>query len=225
MKPIFNTLIDTITPLIIKSIPSIKDLKCSLQRYFTELKPQLSIAESFDDVIVAVQNKFTIINVTCFEAIVEHYNIEEAKCHITAYKLALNKFFEKVKVNEFKNGQLFQSLPSLLKCETIVFVLEWRDNDYSLEMIRVLLRKAFQKMAKRVQIRVIKVDNVIFVTCYAPRHIMDVLMIEGRKNLDVLRKMGLIKLTISYYTLWDEYTEDMVRVSSMIKFYLLIYRK
>ena len=59
-------------------------------------------------------------------------------------------------------------------------------------------------MAKRVQIQAIKVGNIIFVTCYAPRHIMDVLMMEGRKNLDVLREMGLIKLTVSYYTLWDE---------------------
>ena len=130
MKPIFDTLIDTITPLIIKSIPSIKDLKCSLQRYFTELKPQLSIAESFDDVIDTVQSKLTIINVTCFEAIVEHYNIEEAKCHITAYKLALDKFFEEVKLIEFKNELLFHKFPSLLKCETIVFALEWRGNDY-----------------------------------------------------------------------------------------------
>lgn len=225
MKPIFQTLIDTITPLITESIPSIKELKSFLQRYYTELKPQLSLAESFNDVIAAVQSKCTIINVTCFEAIVEHYNIEEAKSHITAYKSTLDKFCEEFKLSEFKNEQLLAGLPSLLKCETVAIVLEWRDNDYSLDMIRVLLRKAFQNMATRVQIRAIKVDNMIFVTCYAPRHMIDVLLMEGRKNLDVLREMGVIKLTISYYTLWDECTEDIVRVNSILKFYLLIYRK
>ena len=225
MKSIFQTLIDTITPLITESIPSIKELKSFLQRYYTELKPQLSLAESFNDVIAAVQSKCTIINVTCFEAIVEHYNIEKAKCHITAYKSILDKFCEEFKLSEFKHEQLLAGLPSLLKCETVAFVLEWRDNDYSLDMIRVLLQKAFQNMATRVQIRAIKVDNMIFVTCYAPRHIIDVLLMEGRKNLDVLREMGVIKLTISYYTLWDECTEDIVRVNSILKFYLLIYRK
>ena len=111
MKAIFITLIDTITPLIIKSIPSIKDLKCSLQRYFTELKPQLSIAESFDDVIDAVQTKLTIINITCFEDIVEYYNIEEVKCHIAAYKLALDKFIEEVKSMSSKTSYYFMLYP------------------------------------------------------------------------------------------------------------------
>lgn len=224
MKVIFQTLIDTITPLITESIPSVNELKSFLRRYFTEFKPQLSLAESFDDVIAAVQSKCTIINVTCFEAIVEHYNIEEAKYHITAYKSMRDKFCEEFKLSEFKNEQLLAGLPCLLKCETVAFVLEWRDNDYSLDMIRVVLQKAFQNMAARVQIRAIKVGNMIFVTCYAPRQVMDVLMVEGRKNLDLLREMGVIKLTISYYTLWDECREDIVRVNSISKFYLLIYR-
>ena len=40
---------------------------------------------------------------------------------------------------------------------------------------------------------------------------MDVLLMEAEKNLNLLRKMGLIKLTIGYCTVWDERTKDKVK--------------
>ena len=100
---------------------------------------------------------------------------------------------------------------SLLKCETIEFVLEWEANKYSLSDVRALLQNSFQDMAKKVQVRYIKVDsNFVIVTCYAPQNIMDILQMEARKNLDLLRKIGLIELKISYYSIWDRHTRDKV---------------
>ena len=92
----FGNFIDTVAPLIAKSIPSLQELKTYLRRCFRELKPQLTVAESFDDVMDLVEEKCTIINVACLEGIINHYKIEEAKAHVTTYKSAVNTFCDEV---------------------------------------------------------------------------------------------------------------------------------
>ena len=211
MKVTFGKLIHTVAPLIAKGIPSLQELKTFLRRCYRELKPQLSIAESFDDVIELVEDKCTIINIVCLEAIVDTFNISEAKQYIKEYQAAIDAFCNEVKLSVCENQSFLTSQSTLLKCETVEFVLEWEPDDYTLTQIRALLTEAFKDLIKRVQIRVIKRGNSVIVTCYAPRHIMDVLLMEAEKNLNLLRKMGLIKLTIGYCTVWDERTKDKVK--------------
>ena len=211
IKVAFGNLIHTVAPLIAKGIPSLQELKTYLRRCFPELKSQLSKVESFDDIMDLVQEKCTIINVACLEAVVECYKIEEAKRHVTAYKSAVDKFCEEIKLNLCENENFMTGTSSLLKCETIKFVLEWEPDDYTLSQIRVLLQKAFQNMAKRVLIKAINEGNSIIVTCYAPRHIMDVLLMEAEKNLHTLIKMGLMELIIGYPTIFDGNKRDKVR--------------
>ena len=211
MKVTFGKLIHTVAPLVAKGIPSLQELKTFLRRCYHELKPQLSIAESFDDVIELVEDKCTIINIVCLEAIVDTFNISEAKQHIKEYQAAIDAFCNEVKLSVCENQTFLTGLSTLLKCETVEFVLEWEPDDYTLIQIRDLLTVAFKDITKRVQIRVIKRGNSIIVTCYAPRHIMDVLLMRAEKNLSLLKKMGLIKLTIGYSTVWNERTKDKVK--------------
>ena len=211
IKVAFGNLIHTVAPLIAKGIPSLQELKTYLRRCFPELKSQLSKVESFDDIMDVVQEKCTIINVACLEAVVECYKIEEAKRHVTAYKSAVDKFCEEIKLNLCENENFMTGTFSLLKCETIKFVLEWEPDDYTLSQIRVLLQKAFQNMAKRVLIKAINEGNSIIVTYYAPQHIMDVLLMEAEKNLHTLIKMGLMELIIGYHTIFDGNKRDKVR--------------
>ena len=67
----------------------------------------------------------------------------------------------------------------------------------------------------------------IIVTCYAPRHIMDILQMEAEKHLDLLIKEGLLKLTMGYHIIWDVYTRDKVRAIIVLDniMYMLIYVK
>ena len=211
MKVTFRDLIDTVTPLIAKSIPSLRLLKTYLRRYFRELEPQLDIAGSFDDVMDIVEKKCTIIDIYSFEVVVEHYNIKTAKPHISAYKSKVDKFCAEVKLSVCINENFTLSPSSLLKCETIKFVLKWDPDEFSLDQIRNLLVTVFNDVAKRVQVRVIKKSNSITITCYAPRHIMDVLLMEAEKRLYLLKGIGLIKFTIGYHTILDEGTRDEVR--------------
>ena len=211
MKVTFGNLIETVEPLIAKGVPSLEELKKYLGRCFRELKPQLLSAESFDDVMELVEDKCTIINICCLEAIVDHYNITEAKRHITEFKTTVDMFCEKVKTDVCIKQNFKVTSSHHLTCETIEFVLEWEADKYTLRDIKDLLSKAFKDMAKSVQVRAIKEGNSIIVTCYAPHYMMDIVLITTEENLDVLKEMGMIKLTLSYYTIYDKRQRDKVR--------------
>ena len=213
MRVDFGNLIVNVSPLIKAAIPSLDDFKMYLRRCFEELKPQLPLAESFDDVIDLVQDKCTIINVCCLEAIIDHYNIIEAKTHIIKFKTAVGEFCEKVKADICltESFTITSTSSHHLTCETIEFVVEWEADKRTLNHIKGLLSKAFKDMAKSVQVRAIKEGNSIIVTCYAPHHMMDILRQRAEKNLDVLKEMGLIKLTISYDIIYDKCKRDKVR--------------
>ena len=168
----FGVLIETVAPLIKSVVMStFQRFKKFLGRCFRELKPQLSIAESFDDVMDLVEEKCTIINIACLETIIEHYNIEEAKPHIILYKLKVDEFCEEVKISICENKDFMTSPSTLLKCETIEFILEWKTDEHTLSEIQDLLWKAFGDMAKRV---LAKEGNFI-VTCYTLPNVMYIL--------------------------------------------------
>ena len=228
MRAKVGNLIHSVAPLIKSAVVSsssssdsplqellsspLEEFQTYLQRCFPELRPQLSIARSFDDVIDIVQEKCNVINVAYLEIIVDHYNIEEAKAHITIYKSEVDKFCEEAKLSvcENENFMIYYS-SSLLKCETVEFVLEWKINEHTLKEIIDLLWKTFGDMAKRVLVRDIKREKSVIVTCYVPRSIIDVLLMEAQKNLDLLKKMELISLTIGYNSSWNICARDKVR--------------
>ena len=228
MRVTFGKFIHTVVPLIksaimasssqitssLQEVPSpLEELKTYVRRCFRELKPQLDIAKSFDDVMQIVEEKCTLINVACLEAIINHYNIDDAKVHITVYKSAVDKFCEEVKLSVCENENLsFMTGPSsLLKRETIEFVLGWNTDEHTLSEIQDLLWKAFGDVAKKVLVKELRKGNSIIVTCYAPQNLIDILFVKAKKNLDLLKKMGLMRLTIAFHTIWDEHNRDKVR--------------
>ena len=146
---LFGNLIETVTPLIAKSIPSLQELKTFLCRCYRELKPQLSIAESFDDVMELVEDKCTIINIWCLESIVDYFNITEANHHIKNYKAAVDSFCENIKANLCAELEIDLPYPG-----TIEFILEWIVSEHALHQIQDLLSKAFCDMANEVIVRV-----------------------------------------------------------------------
>ena len=212
MRMKFGTLFFTVAPLIAKDIPSLEDLKTYLRRCFRELRPQLATTESLDDVMDLVQDKCTIINICCLEEIVNQYDITEAKLHITNYNTSVDKFCEKIKADVCCNQNFTISTSSHhLTCETIVFILEWKTDEHTLFDIRGLLSKAFKDMAKSVQVRTVNEGNSMIVTCYAPQSLIDLLLMTAKEHLDLLKQLGVIKLTIGYHTIYDKCQRDKVR--------------
>ena len=183
-----------------------------LRMSYPELKHQLLEAESFDDVMDIVREKCSPINVVCLEAIIDHCSIEEAKGHITAYQSEVDEFCKEIKLQVCENENFTTDQFSLLKCETIEFVLEWKTDEHTLKEIKELLWKAFGSIAKRVLVKEAKEGNSLIVTCYAPRYLMDVLTKVAEKNFTQLKQMGMIKLTIGYNVIWDASKRCEVRI-------------
>ena len=212
MKVTFGNLMMTMSPLIKAGIPSLEDLKIYLRRCFRELRPQLATAESFDDVMDLVQDTCTIINVCCLEAIVKYFKITEAEPHIIKFKTTVDIFCADVRADICLKQNFKTTLSSHhLTCETIEFVLEWETDKYTLRDIKDLLSKAFEDMAKSVQVRAVNEGNSIIVTCYAPEYMMDTLLMTARKNLDLLKKMKVTKFIMGYHTIYDKRQRDEVR--------------
>lgn len=226
MRGKFGQFFHTVVPLIKSAVlpsslfsrkaSSLKELRKFLGRCFRELKPRLSLSKSFDDIMEIVEEKCTIINIVCLETIINHYNIEKAKMYAKAYQLEVDKFCENVKISICESRDFTTGPSSLLKCETIEFVLEWKADEHSLKEIEELLWKAFESMAKRVLVKQAKKGNSITVTCYAPRNIMDLFQLEAEKNLDILKQMGVTKLTMGYHIVWDAYLRKRYEVRTLI---------
>lgn len=201
IRVVFGNLIETVAPLIEAGIPSLKNLQKYLQRCFQELQPQLAKAESFDDVMDIIQDKCTVINVCCLDAIVDRYNIVEARLPIADFKATVDKFCEKVK-DEICCNQSFMMASSskYVTYETIVFFLEWDVDKYTLKEIRSLLSKAFKDVAKRVVVRTIKDNSTI------------TLLVITNENFHLLKEMGLTKETIGNQTTFDEVRNTHISV-------------
>ena len=212
MRMNLGNLFYTVSPLINKGIPSLQELKTYLRMCFRELRPLLATAESFNDVMEIVLDKCTIINVCCLEGIVGRYNISEARAHIENYNRTVDIFCKKVKADVCCNQSfMISSCSHQLTCETIVFIVEWEADKHTLFEIKGLLSKAFEGMAKSVQVKAVNDGSSIIVTCYAPHSLIDILLMTAKENLDLLKQLGVIKVTIGYSIIYDEHQKDKVR--------------
>ena len=147
-----------------KEIPLLEDLRTFLGISFHELKNDLKNAKSFDDVMdIVIEQKCTILNVGCLEIIADHYNIEEAKAQIAAYKSEVDRVCEELKLRiceDFMTGP-----PSLLKFGTLSFNLEWKPDSSVFSDIKKLLWKAFQDIAKTVLLSPSRLGNIMIYSC------------------------------------------------------------
>ena len=212
MRAKFGTLITTVAPFIKSGIPSVEELKSYIRNCFPELEDNLAKAESFDSVMKVVRDKDTIINISCLEAIVNYYEVEEAKPYLDDFKKEVNTFCENIKA-DICSGESFKldSSSHLPTHESIEFTLGWNAHECTLKDVRGLLSKAFKDMTKFVQVRAIKEGYSILVICYAPQYMMDHLLRIAKDNLDLLIEEGVIKLKFGTYTIYNKFERDMVR--------------
>ena len=215
MRVAFGELIYNVSPLIESKITSLKDFKKYLKTLYPELRPLLSSARSFDAVMEIVQDKCTIINVCCLKAIANHYKVRGAKQRISKFETKVNGFCKEIKAKICFEQTFTITFCTHLTCNTIVFVLDWEPDEYTLEDIKNLLSKAFKDTADSVQVRTISKGNSIIVTCYAPQHMMDILFMMAEESFDLLKQSGVIKLTFGYFTVFDN-KRDMVSAQTTV---------
>ena len=112
---------------------------------------------------LTIKEKCTVTNIDCLETIVDHYNIENARPHITTYKSAVDEICVEFKERVLKEMPISTSS----KYESIMFVLGWQQtDDLTLNDIHGLLKKAFGDIANKVSFhyglkrKLIKNDNI-----------------------------------------------------------------
>ena len=183
-------------------------MKQFLRDGYSYLKSQIAHSTSIDDVLDVVNDHCTLINISCLEGIVERFNITEAETHIQAYKDVVQSFCKETKASlcleeTFKEKKSH----SLLKCETAVFVLDRDPKGCTLEDIKDILAESVNG---NVEIRVIRENQSISVTCFFPLSLTTTLITRVQETLESLKMRGLLQLTVGHCVIYD-HRRDKVR--------------
>ena len=215
MRPIFRSVkrefaiaFSNIREAINTTPPPLDKLKQFLRDGYSHFKSQIAHSSSIDNVLDVVNDHCTAININCLEGIVERFKIKEAETHIQTYKDVVLSFCEKTKASLCLDESFkITNTPSLLKCETVVFVLNWDPKDCTLKDIEDILSISLEI---NVEIRYIQRGNSIIVTCFFPLNLTTLLIARAQETLQIMKEKGLLQLTVGYCTIYD-HRKDKVR--------------
>ena len=111
------------------------------------------------------------------------------------YKDIVLSFCEKMKASLCLEKRFkITSTPSPLKCETIVFILNWDPKDCTLKDIEDILSISLEK---NVDIPYIQRGNSIIVICYFPLSLTSLLIARAQETLEMMKEKGLLQLMSS----------------------------
>ena len=109
----------------------------------------------------------------------------------------------------------FLSNPSQFLSETATFEVDRNVDDCTLDDVRVLLKEAFQEMSINVRVIVIREGNSFTVTCSFPLSLSQSLIINARKNIELLKERRVTRLTIGYCTVYSNDTQQVQYTNCM----------
>ena len=186
--------------ILAKCLPLHK-LKSILEFSYRALKPRLTHCESVDAILDIIGEKCSLLNLTCMEAIAEHFQIQEAQDSIICYYTELSDFCQMIRLSscigkKFIHSYSLSSNP--LKCETLKFILHGETDDYTLSDIKGILWKAFGELAKEVIVVSINPGSSIIVTCSSSHTLTTLLVLNAQRNDSLLKDMGVVSLVIGY---------------------------
>ena len=158
-----------------------------------------------------VQKECDLIDITVLRNLVELTKINEAKVHIESHQKAVDEFCETMEVKfALKESFLAKGLSLPLRAETIEVTVDWKinkDDQHTLYDVKLLLSDALRRLSIYAKLVVIKQSNSIVIICSFPIHLTGLLIAEATSNLKLLKKQGLLKLTIGYCTIWNHRDE------------------
>ena len=204
----FAKAFSNIRDAISKSSPPLNRLKLFLEDGYPQLQSQIACSKSIDDVLDVVRDHCTVINISCLEGIVEHFEIKEAETHIQAYKVVVQSFCKETKAS-LCLGKSFKATKhsSLLKFETAVFVLDWDPKGCTLKDIKDILSVSLER---EVEIHYIQRGESIIITCFFPLSQLGPLIAKAQETLEPMKKKGLLQLIVGNCIIYD-YKRDKVR--------------
>ena len=191
----FGRMFDNVCETVKSQVP-VDDLKRYLCRTFSEFQIPFQDAVTTDDVMEAVRNESSLTDFAYFEAIANHFNLQQVKRSIRTYHSILDSFCQQTLNNHSYVRSFREDYPRyILSTDKITFKLQWKAKEKTLKDIRDVLQMSFQHLADRVQIVVIG-DGSVVVVCCAPRYLMEELVRLASESVHMLAEMGVVKLTV-----------------------------
>ena len=187
---------------ILKKSPSIDDIKLLIVSCNSDLKAKLENCSDLSDVLDVVKRECSLTDISLLEAVVEEFEITEAKKYITQYKQTLEEFCHSISLDLCLKEKFdaVNTSPSL-KRDTATYIFDWRPDEKKLKDITDILSETSGKLVK---IKYIDTGYSIVVTCSFLRSVMGLLITQLNGNLALLKKNGLMKLTVGYRTIWGK---------------------
>ena len=166
----------------------------------SDVKEQLNTCHSMGEIMQIIIDQCSLVDLTLLEGIIERFNIEEAKKHINEYKETLQDFCSNISLHSWLNETI--GCFSSLQCETLQFSVDKSVDERTLKDVHDLTAIAFESLSPNVRVIVIKEGNSFTITCSFPLVLSESLIATALKNLEQLKKEGLMKLTIGYSTVY-----------------------
>lgn len=170
--------------------------------YLKDLFPHVNI-RSINDVIEVIKRKCTLIDVQILDAIIKKFNVKGVAKHLEEYKHCIIDFQAKIKAN-ICTQDTFEIVcgPSLLQCEMVVCVLNWKADETTLQDVVDVIADGFGNEFS-LPIRAISEGNSIKIICSFVISQNDQLIVRANNNLEWWKQRGLLKLTIGYHTVYE----------------------
>lgn len=185
---------------MMQEVPPLENLKKYIRFGYSDLRSRLSVCHTNDDVLELITDICSLVDIEPLNAVINKFNIKEAKPIIEQYKQDVDKFCEELPLSLSLNQ--FISTPPQLLAETIYFEVNQDVKDQTIKDVRDLIEKAFGKHSK-VKITVVKKSNSFTITCSFPLTLFLALIASAHKNQELLIAEGVYYLTIGYCTVLD----------------------
>ena len=187
-----------VSKAIVNKSPPIEDLKELIYRYNRDLRAKLDNCDSISSVVSFIfEEECSLIDIELLQMVVEEFQVTEAGAYIEEYKRTLKEFCQSISL-ELCLKEKFGAVESL-KCETATYVFDWRPEEKKLQDITDILSKTSGKLVK---IKYIDTGYSIIVTCSFPFPRFEDVLKEVTENLNILKKNGLLKLTVGYCVIY-----------------------
>ena len=202
---------------------SLDDLKSYLSFSYPECSVEVENAKSVSKVLEVVRAYTSLDNIHRLEAIVIHCQLEGGNVLIKQYKESIEQFCKDIPIRHAYGQSLMDRFEKhLLKSETIVFVLQWDNEDKVLHDVRGLFPKAFGRLADDIEVNVVFKSDSIHVVCYAPSHLHGVLTGLVQDNEVDLMKEKIISITIGGCLILQREKEKVSMIFSAFKIHFII---
>ena len=182
--------------------PPLEELKMFIEDFNSDLESELSEISDLQGVMRLIRKNCSLINIVLLEAVVEHFEIDDAQKYIDDYKKEIDESCRNLSVDLCLNEpfDVVRASPPL-KCETATYVLGWEATEHKLKDVTDIVSKSSGKFVKILHIKSIR---SITITCSFPHSLTGALIIKLSENLELLIKNGLMKLTVGYCTIWKK---------------------